>query len=217
MNIQNFTGNLILPDCAEFEAARFGWNGMIDRSPAMIARCSSTQDVVAAVRHAAENGMVAVARCGGHSVSGASLPQDGLLVDMGGLKQVDVDAEKRIAHVGGGVLLGELDAATQAHELAVTAGVEPETGVAGLTLGGGIGFLCRKLGLTIDSLIGAEVVLADGSVVEADAGSHPDLFWAMRGGGGQFGIVTRFDFRLHPIGPKVVVAQGSIRSTRRTT
>ena len=208
MNIQNFTGRLILPDAAEFETARFGWNAMIDRSPAIIARCSSTQDVAAAVRHAAENGMVAVARCGGHSVSGASLPQDGMLLDLSGLKQIDIDAEAQTARVGGGVLLGELDAATQAHGLAVTAGVEPETGVAGLTLGGGIGFLCRKLGLTIDNLIGAEVVLADGSVVEANADSHPDLFWALRGGGGQFGIVTRFDFRLHSIGPEVVVGQG---------
>lgn len=131
--------------------------------------------------------------------------QDGaVLIDLAGLKQIDVDPDMKIAHVGGGALLGELDAATQAYGLAVTAGVEPETGVGGLTLGGGIGFLARKLGLTIDSLIGTQVVLADGSIVEANADEHADLFWALRGGGGQFGIVTRFDFRLAPIGPEII-------------
>lgn len=207
MSIESFAGDVLDREHPEYEKVRPGWNGMIDRRPALIARCSSVEDVVAAVRHAAANGLTAVARCGGHSVSGASLPEDGLLVDLGGLKAISVDPEKRIAHVGGGVLLGEMDAATQEHGLAVTAGVEPETGVAGLTLGGGIGFLVRKLGLTIDSMIGAQVVLADGTVVEAGPENHPDLFWALRGGGGQFGIVTRFDFRVHPIGPDVVVAQ----------
>jgi len=207
MTINDFAGSLVTREDPEFETARFGWNGMIDRQPAMIARCSSAGDVAAAVKHAAANGLTAVARCGGHSVSGASLPQDGLLIDLSGLKDIDVDPEARLARVGGGALLGELDAATQAHGLAVTAGVEPETGVGGLTLGGGIGFLARKLGLTIDSLVGAEVVLADGSIAEVNEVHHPDLFWAIRGGGGQFGIVTRFDFRLHEIGPDVVVAQ----------
>ena len=207
MTITDFAGTIVTREDEDFDTARFGWNGMIDRQPAMIARCSGTVDVAAAVRHAAANGMTAVARCGGHSVSGASLPQDGLLVDLSGLKDISVDPATRLARVGGGVLLGELDAALQAHCLAVTAGVEPETGVGGLTLGGGIGFLARKLGLTIDSLVGAEVVLADGSVVEANKDNHPDLFWALRGGGGQFGIVTRFDFRATPVGPDVVVAQ----------
>ncbi len=207
MTIENFEGGVIDRDHSDFNTARFGWNGMIDREPAVIARCSSVADVVAAVRHASANGMLAVARCGGHSVSGASVPSDGLLVDLSGMKDITVDTDRRIAHVGGGALLGELDAATQEHGLAVTAGVEPETGAAGLTLGGGIGFLARKLGLTIDNLVGAQVVLADGSVVEASEDSHPDLFWALRGGGGQFGIVTRFDYRVHPIGPEVIVAQ----------
>ena len=180
---------------------------MIDRKPALIARCSCKEDVVEAVRHAAENELLAVAKCGGHSVSGASLPQDGIMIDMSGMKNIEVNPDARTARVEGGVLLGELDAATQVHGLAVTAGIEPETGVAGLTLGGGIGFLARKLGLTIDSLLGAEVVLADGTVVETGEESHPDLFWALRGGGGQFGIVTRFDFKLHPIGPQIVTAQ----------
>ena len=207
MPITNFGGSLIDPEHEEFETSRFGWNGMIDRKPALIARCSSVEDVASSVRHAAANGLQAVARCGGHSVSGASLPENGIVLDLVGLKNIDVDPDARIARVGGGALLGELDAATQAYALAVTTGVEPETGVGGLTLGGGIGFLARKLGLTIDNLLGAQVVLADGSVVEANANEHPDLFWALRGGGGQFGIVTRFDFRLHPVGPHVVVAQ----------
>ncbi len=207
MTIADFAGTLVTREDTGFDSERFGWNAMIDRRPALIARCLCTADVAAAVRHAAGHGLTAVARCGGHSVSGASLPQDGLLVDLSGLKSIEVDPETRVARVGGGVLLGELDAALQAHGLAVTAGVEPETGVGGLTLGGGIGFLARKLGLTIDSLVGAEVVLADGSVVEASADSHPDLFWALRGGGGQFGIVTRFDFHATPVGPEVVVAQ----------
>ncbi len=204
--MENFGGTLIEPAHPEFDEARRGWNGMIDRTPALIARCNSVEDVVAAVNHARESGLTAVARCGGHSVSGASLPADGMIVDLSGLREIEVDAGARIAHVAGGCLLGELDAATQAHGLAVTAGVEPETGVGGLTLGGGIGFLARKLGLTIDNLLGAQVVLADGSVVEASANEHPDLFWALRGGGGQFGIVTRFDFRLHPVGPQIVTA-----------
>ena len=206
MNIPNFHGKVIDAAHSDFESARFGWNHMIDRKPALIAQCSNVEDVVAAVRHAVSTGMKAVARCGGHSVSGASLPENGLVIDLSALKAIEVDPEAQIARVGGGALLGELDAATQAHGLAVTAGIEPDTGVGGLTLGGGIGFLCRKLGLTIDNLLGAQVVLADGRLVDANETSYPDLFWALRGGGGQFGIVTRFDFRVHPIGPEVVIA-----------
>lgn len=205
MNIPDFSGEVIDAGHPDFDAARFGWNHMIDRKPALIARCRNAEDVVAAVRHAAKNGMKAVARCGGHSVSGASLPESGIVIDLAALKDIDVDTGAGIAHVGGGALLGDLDAATQARGLAVTAGIEPETGVGGLTLGGGIGFLSRKLGLTIDNLLGAQVVLADGSLVEVSESSHPDLFWALRGGGGQFGIVTRFDFRVHSIGPDIIV------------
>jgi hypothetical protein len=207
MTLANFAGNLLTPTDPNYDETRFGWNGMIDRKPGLIAKCTSVSDVVAAVEHAAKTSMKVAARCGGHSVSGASMPDGGLVVDLVGLSAVDVDPTTRIARVGGGALLGDLDAATQKHGLAVTAGVEPETGVGGLTLGGGIGFLSRKLGLTIDNLLGAEIVLADGSVVYAEDQSHPDLFWAIRGGGGQFGIVTRFDFQLHPIGPQIVVAQ----------
>jgi FAD/FMN-containing dehydrogenase len=206
MNISDFVGEVIDSAHSEFDSARFGWNHMIDRKPALIARCSSVEDVVAAVRHAARTGMKAVARCGGHSVSGASLPENGMVIDLAALNKIEVDPEALIARVDGGALLGDLDSATQAYGLAVTAGIEPETGVGGLTLGGGIGFLSRKLGLTIDNLLGAQVVLADGNLVEVNETSHPDLFWALRGGGGQFGIVTRFDFRVHPVGPEIVVA-----------
>lgn len=207
MTLSNFAGEVIDSSHECFSDARRGWNHMIDREPTLIARCLNVDDVVSAVRHAAEHKMKAAARCGGHSVSGASMPSGGMVIDLGNLNKVSVDPERRVARVGGGALLGELDAATQAHALAVTAGVEPETGVGGLTLGGGIGFLSRKLGLTIDNLLGAEIVLSDGSVAYTDAANHPDLFWAIRGGGGQFGIVTRFDFQLHPIGPEIVVAQ----------
>ncbi len=207
MGIEGFGGTLVAREDVNFDEARAGWNGMIDRSPALIARCESAADVAAAVKHAAANGLMAVARGGGHSVSGASLPQDGMMVDLGPMNAVDVDPARKIAKVGGGALLGDLDAATQAHGLAVTAGVEPGTGAGGLTLGGGIGFLCRKLGLTVDSLVGAQMVLADGSIVEVSDSENPDLFWAIRGGGGQFGIVTRFDFALHEIGPDVIVSQ----------
>ena len=205
MNIPDFVGTVIDDLHPDFNAERFGWNHMIDRKPALIARCSNVDDVVAAVRHAASAGRKAAARCGGHSVSGASVPENGIVIDLAALKDITVDTDAMIARVGGGALLGELDAATQAQGLAVTAGIEPDTGVGGLTLGGGIGFLCRKLGLTIDNLVGAQVVLADGNLVEASETSHPGLFWALRGGGGQFGIVTRFDFRVHAIGPEVVV------------
>ena len=208
MTIESFGGTLLSPGNGAYDTRRFGWNAMIDRRPAVIAECQSVEDVVAAVKYAAEQGLTAVARGGGHSVSGASLPENGVLVDLAGIKKIDVDPDARLARVGGGALLGELDAATQAHGLAVTAGVEPETGVGGLTLGGGIGFLARRFGLTIDNLVGVQVVLADGTVVEANESEHPELFWALRGGGGQFGIVTRFDLRLHPVGPEIVAAMG---------
>jgi FAD/FMN-containing dehydrogenase len=205
--IEEFAGQLVHPTHADFDTARIGWNGMIDRRPALIACCEGAEDVSRAVRYAAAHGMTAVARGGGHSVSGASIPENGLMIDLTLINSVVVDPESQFAQVGGGALLGDLDVATQAHGLAVTAGVEPSTGAGGLTLGGGIGFLVRKLGLTIDNLVGAQVVLADGSIIETNEEKQPDLFWALRGGGGQFGIVTRFDFMLHPVGPEVAVAQ----------
>ncbi|WP_169829197.1 FAD-binding oxidoreductase [Tsuneonella mangrovi] len=204
--IDGFGGSILTPVDEGYEQARAIWNGMIESRPAVIAQCGSAADVALAVKAARDAGMQAVARCGGHSVSGASLPEGGMVIDLSSLDSISVDPEAKIAHVGGGALLGGLDAATQEHGLAVTAGIEPSTGVGGLTLGGGIGFLARKAGLTIDNLIGAQVVLADGKIVEASTAEHPDLFWALRGGGGQFGIVTRFDFRLHSIGTEIVTA-----------
>ncbi|MGI8706435.1 MAG: FAD-binding oxidoreductase, partial [Sphingomicrobium sp.] len=180
---------------------------MIDRRPAAIAFCEDTNDVVKALNFARENNLAFSVRCGGHGVSGNSVIDDGILIDLSAMCSVRVASEKRRAIVGGGAQLGDFDREAQAHGLAATAGVDPSTGVGGLTLGGGTGFLARKLGLTIDSLIGAQVVLADGSVVRASADEHPDLFWALRGGGGNFGIVTEFEFTLHPVGPEVMSLQ----------
>lgn len=204
---ETFSGTLIGPNDDGYNEGQRVWNGMIDRRPAAIAFCESTEDVVQALNFAREKDLPFSVRCGGHGVSGNSVVDDGLLIDLSAIRSVKVDREKRKATVGGGAQLGDFDRETQAKGLAATAGVDPTTGVAGLTLGGGTGFLARKLGLTIDSLVGAEVVLADGSVVRAGADEHPDLFWALRGGGGNFGIVTEFEFCLHPIGPEVMSLQ----------
>ena len=190
-----------------FAETKRQWNGMIDCNPGAIARCGSAEEVAEAVRWAAERDMQVTVRGGGHGVSGLAQADDALLIDLGPMNSVTVDPEKRIARVGGGALLGDLDKATQTHGLAVTAGVEPETGAGGLTLGGGIGFLARKLGLTIDSLVGAQAVLGDGRIIEVDDQHETDLMWALRGGGGGICAVTRFDFLLHTVGPKIVSAQ----------
>lgn len=200
-------GRLVRPGDARYEEVRSVWNGMIDRRPAAIAQCRTTEDVARSLEFARNEGLALSVRCGGHGVAGSAVCDGGLMIDLSQMNEVQVDPDSKTAKVAGGAKLGELDRATQAHGLAVTAGVDPTTGVGGLTLGGGTGFLARKLGLTIDSLVGAEVVLADGSVVEASDGEHPDLFWAIRGGGGNFGIVTRFDFQLHEIGPQIATAQ----------
>jgi FAD/FMN-containing dehydrogenase len=197
----------IAPDQQAFEAHRRQWNGMIDRRPSHIARCKTSPEVSEALRWAKKSGKAVTVRGGGHGVSGAAVADEALLIDLSGLNDVSVDPQSEIASVGGGALLGDLDRATQAHGLAVTAGVEPETGVGGLTLGGGIGFLARKLGLTIDNMIGADVVLADGSRLQVDDASEPDLFWALRGGGGGTAIVTQFEFRLHRVGPRIAQLQ----------
>ena len=199
-----FVGRVVEPGDADYDGARAGWNGAIDRRPAAIALATDADDVVAAVRAAGAAGLAFTIRGGGHSVSGRSVRDGALCVDLRALRAVGVDPERAVVHVGGGALLGELDAATQEHGLAVPAGQISHTGVGGLTLGGGIGWLMRRHGLTIDSLQAAEVVLADGTVVRADAGEHPDLFWALRGGGGDFGAVTRFEFRAHRVGPQVL-------------
>jgi FAD/FMN-containing dehydrogenase len=204
LRAHGFTGTIVEPGEEAYDAARAAWNGEVDRYPAAVAHATDAEDVSAAVRAARAAGIALTARAGAHSISGRSLRDGALCIDLRALNRVAVDAGRRVVRVGGGALLAELDAATQEHGLAVPAGQISHTGVGGLTLGGGLGWLMRKHGLTIDSLQGAEVVLADGRIVRADAGEHPDLFWALRGGGGDFGIVTTFEFRAHDVGPMVL-------------
>jgi FAD/FMN-containing dehydrogenase len=200
---RGFTGEIVEPGHAGYEAARRVWNGSIDRRPAAVLRCHDADDVAAAVVAAVDLGLPLAVRGGGHSVGGLSTVDDGIVVDLSAMRRVTVDAAARRALVAGGALLGDLDRATQEHGLAVPAGQVSHTGVAGLTLGGGVGYLMRAHGLTIDSLVAAEVVTAGGETVTASADEHPDLFWALRGGGGNFGVVTRFEFALHGVGPLV--------------
>lgn len=197
-------GELLLPTSAGYDAARRIWNGAVDRRPACIARCAGAADVVAAVRFARERDLEIAVRGGGHNVAGTAVCDDGVVIDLSAMRAVWVDPAGRTAWVQGGALWGDVDCETQAHGLATTGGIVGHTGVAGLTLGGGIGFLMRKHGLTVDNLLAAEVVTAEGSIVQASADEHPDLFWALRGGGGNFGVVTSFRFALHPVGPTVM-------------
>ncbi len=196
-----FKGDIIGPDHAEYENARQVWNAMVDRYPGLILRCTSTADVVAAVNVAREHGLAPSVRCGGHNVAGKAMSEGGLTIDLSGLREVTVDPGRKLVHAGGGCLLGTVDAATAPHQLVVPAGIMSETGAAGLALGGGIGWFSRKHGLTCDQFVSLELVLASGEVIEVSADSHPDLFWALRGGGGNFGIVTRFTFAAHDFGP----------------
>jgi FAD/FMN-containing dehydrogenase len=199
-----FGGTVVLPGDGDYDEARKIWNGMIDRKPAIIARCSSPADVVKALSFARKNGIAIAVRGGGHHIAGNSICDDGLVIDLSPMKSVEVDAGARRARAEGGATLGDLDAATQAHGLATPVGINSTTGIAGLTLGGGFGWLSRRYGLTIDNLESAEVVTARGEVVTASESANPDLFWAIRGGSGNFGIVTRFDYRLHPVGPDLL-------------
>jgi FAD/FMN-containing dehydrogenase len=201
---RGFVGRLVAPGDPGYDDARAGWNGAIDRRPAAVAHATDADDVAAAVRAARAAGVAFTIRAGGHSVSGRSVRDGALCIDLRALDAVEVDAASAVVRVGGGALLGQLDAATQKHGLAVPAGQISHTGVGGLTLGGGLGWLMRAHGLTVDSLLGAEVVLADGRLVRASAEEHPDLFWALRGGGGDFGVVTRFELRAHRVGPAVL-------------
>jgi FAD/FMN-containing dehydrogenase len=193
-------GQVIRPDDPGFEEARHVYNAMIEARPHVIVRVAGTDDVVLAVRYAAETGRVVAVRGGGHSVPGFGTADDAVVVDLSPMQAVDVDPGARTASAGGGTTWGRFNDATAASELATTGGIISTTGIGGLTLGGGIGYLTRGAGLSCDNLLAAEVVTADGRVVTADERQNPDLFWALRGGGGNFGVVTRFTYRLHPVG-----------------
>jgi hypothetical protein len=194
-------GPVLTPDDAGFDDRRRVWNAGIERRPAAIARCASAADVAAAIGHARQHDMELSVRGGAHNTAGTAVCDDGLMIDLSLLNSVAVDAAAQRARVGGGALLADMDAATAAHGLAVPAGLISHTGVGGLTLGGGMGWLSREFGLSIDNLAAAEMVTADGQVRRASADTDPDLFWAIRGGGGNFGVATSFEFRLHEIDP----------------
>ena len=201
---QRMRGQVLLRGDSGYDEARKIWNGDIDRRPAIIVRCAGVEDVKAAVACARARGISIAVRAGGHSLPGHSVADGALMLDLRDMNKVTVDAAARRAVVQGGAIWSDVDAATQPHGLAVTGGHVTHTGVAGLTLGGGIGHLMRKLGLTIDNLLSAQVVTADGQVLRASATENPDLFWAIRGGGGNFGIATEFELKLAPVGPIVL-------------
>lgn len=202
---QALAGEVVLPTDAAYDQARRVWNGTIDKRPAAIVFCANSSDVVHVVTFARSRGLLVAVRSGGHNVAGLSVCDDGVVIDLSRMKKIVVDAGRRVARAEAGLNLGEFDTATQAHGLATTMGVNSDTGIAGLTLGGGFGKLGRKHGLSCDNLLAAEIVTADGRLLRASAGEHPDLFWALRGGGGNFGIVTAFEYRLHPLGPALLV------------
>jgi len=201
---ESMRGEVITPGHETYNEARKIWNGDVDRSPAVIVRCENVEDVKTALAIGRASGLPIAVKCGGHSVPGHSIADGALMIDLRRMNKVVVDAEARRATVQGGAIWSEVDAATQAHSLAVTGGEVSHTGVAGLTLGGGIGHVMRKFGLVVDNLLSAEIVTADGRVLRASPAENDDLFWAIRGGGGNFGIVTEFEFKLWPLGPLVL-------------
>ncbi len=199
----NIRGTVIRGGDPDYEPARELWNGMIDRCPALIVRCADTDDVVAAINFARDTELPLAVRGGGHGVAGHALCDGGLVIDLSEMKRIDVDPEARTVRAEGGCTLGDVDRETLEHGLATPLGVVTRTGIAGLTLSGGMGWLRRKHGLSCDNLVSAQVVTADGSGFTASASENEDLFWAIRGGGGNFGVVTSFEYRLHPVGPQV--------------
>jgi FAD/FMN-containing dehydrogenase len=204
--LPNFDGLVLTPGSSGYDVARSVWNGMIDHRPALIARPASVDDVVTAIRAARERDLEIGVRCGGHNIAGLAVPDGGLMIDLTGLDAIAVDPVRRRARVQGGAMLGALDRTTQSFGLATTAGNVSHTGVGGLTLGGGMGWLARQHGLTCDNVESFTVVTAGGELVRASADEHPDLFWGLRGGGGNFGIVVEFEFRLHDVGTRALVA-----------
>ena len=201
---QHLAGDVLLPGDAGYDAARGVWNAMIDRRPGMVVHCRTATDVQRALVFAAEHELSTAIKGGGHNIAGNAVCDGGIMIDLSAMKTIEVDADARTARVEAGALLADLDAATQAHGLALPLGINSTTGVAGLTLGGGYGWLSRKFGLTIDSLVAADIVTADGRSRRVSATESPELFWAIRGGGGNFGVVTSFDFELHAVGPEVL-------------
>lgn len=199
-----FRGALLQPGEEGYEETRRIWNGAIDRRPALIARCVGTDDAASAVRFAREHDMSATVRGGGHAVAGHAVCDDGMMIDLSLMKAITVDPAARTAKAAGGLLWSEFDKATQPMGLATTGGIISHTGIGGLTLGGGLGHLMRKHGLTVDNLLGVDLVTAEGEQVHVDADTEPELFWGLRGGGGNFGIATSLEYRLHPVGPLVL-------------
>jgi hypothetical protein len=204
---RRFKGDLLRPGQTGFEDARVIWNGMVARTPGLIARCADVSDVQSAVRAAAEIRILTAVRCGGHSLAGFSTCDGGVVIDLSRMRQVTVDPEARRARIAGGCLLGSIDTATQKAGLVFPSGVVSHTGASGLILGGGTGWLTRRFGLSCDNVEGFTLVTADGSIVRANAKENPELFWALRGGGGNFGVVTEFELKLHPL-TSVVLAEG---------
>lgn len=197
-------GTVVLPEAPNYDEVREIWNGMIDRRPAAIVQCADTGDVAKAIAFARESGLEICIRGAGHNIAGNAICDDGLMIDFSKMREVRVDAAKKLAYVQPGATLQDFDAAAQVHALATPVGINSTTGIAGLTLGGGFGWLTRQYGMTIDNLVSAEVVTADGRRLRASETENSDLFWAIRGGGGNFGVVTEFEFRLHPVGPEVL-------------
>ena len=202
--IDGFRGRLISADDINYDSVRAVWNGAIDRRPRLIAGCLGAADVVAAVRFAREHDLEIAIRGGGHNVAGTAVCDGGIVIDLSAMRAVRVDPKRRRAWVQGGALWGDVDNETQVHGLATTGGIVSHTGVAGLTLGGGVGWLMRKHGLTVDNLLAVDVVTADSELLRASEDEHADLFWALRGGGGNFGVVTSFEFHLHSLGPTIM-------------